>query len=653
MAEPPSPPARQPASVPAAEVPGISTLVGIVTAVVAVAGLYFAKDVLVPITLAILLSFVLTPIVELLRKVWVPRAVAVVLSVLLALGVIFLVGTIIGAQVAGLANDLPRYVATIQSKLASLQEFALGQLSSVMGSLDRVSTAGTDNPVPAPPGAPTQPAPPAAAPSSPLAKVGSILAPILHPLETTAIVLVVTIFVLLQRDDLRDRLIRLAGATDLHRTTTALDDAARRLSKYFLAQLTINACFGCVVAIGLYFIGLPSPILWGIIAALLRFVPYVGTALGAALPIALAAAVDPGWTTALWTAAFFLAADLLTGQVVEPLVYGHSTGLSPVAVIIAAIFWSWLWGPIGLILSMPLTLCLIVLGRHVERLEFLDVLLGDRPALTPPEAFYQRMLAGDPDEALDAAEAILRERPLSTYYDEVALKGMQLAANDAERGVLAPGRLERVRDSALSLIGDLAERPDTDPKPEAANEVATTAPIAETSQAEQALPKTAPPPTPDAPPDAWSAEGAVLCIAGRGPLDEAGSAMLAQLLVKRGIGARLVPHGDVARERVRTLDTAGVVMVCISYLEVSGQPAHLRYLIRRLRVRLPGAPVLVGLWPAEAPVLADKSLQMAFGADHYTSSLHDAVAACVEEANARTKAVDEAQPSSNTRSVPA
>jgi hypothetical protein len=219
--------------------------------------------------------------------------------------------------------------------------------------------------------------------------------------------------------------------------------------------------------------------------------------------------------------------------------------------------------------------------------------------------------------------------------------------------VLAPGRLERVRDSALSLIGDLAERPDTDPKPEAANEVATTAPIAETSQAEQALPKTAPPPTPDAPPDAWSAEGAVLCIAGRGPLDEAGSAMLAQLLVKRGIGARLVPHGDVARERVRTLDTAGVVMVCISYLEVSGQPAHLRYLIRRLRVRLPGAPVLVGLWPAEAPVLADKFLQMAFGADHYTSSLHDAVAACVEEANARTKAVDEAQPSSNTRSVPA
>jgi hypothetical protein len=312
---------------------------------------------------------------------------------------------------------------------------------------------------------------------------------------------------------------------------------------------------------------------------------------------------------------------------------------------VAAIFWSWLWGPIGLILSMPLTLCLIVLGRHVERLEFLDVLLGDRPALTPAEAFYQRMLAGDPEEALDAAEAILRERPLSTYYDEVALKGLQLAANDAQRGVLPSGRLERVRDSALSLIGDLSEHLDTDPKPE--KEGASVAPVAETSQAEQALPDTAAPPTPVTMPDAWRAEGAVLCIAGRGPLDEAGSAMLVQLLVKRGIGARLVPHGDVSRERIRTLDTSGAVMVCISYLEISGQPAHLRYLIRRLRGRLPDAPVLVGLWPAEAPVLADKTLQAAFGANHYTSSLHAAVTACAEEAEARGKAAAKAEAETN------
>jgi hypothetical protein len=297
---------------------------------------------------------------------------------------------------------------------------------------------------------------------------------------------------------------------------------------------------------------------------------------------------------------------------------------------------------------MPLTLCLIVLGRHVERLEYLDILLGDRPALTPAEAFYQRMLAGDPDEALDAAEAILRERPLSTYFDEVALKGLQLAASDAERGVLAPGRLERVRDSALSLIGDLSERPDADPKPEEA-EAASAAPIPATSLAEQALPETVAPPMPTAVPDAWRADGAVLCIAGRSPLDEAGSAMLAQLLIKRGIGARVVQHGEVSRERVRTLDTANAVMACISHLEVNGQQAHLRYLVRRLRVRLPGAPILVGLWPAEAPVLADSSLQAAFGADRYTSSLYEAVIACVQEAEARSKTASAAEPGPSSR----
>lgn len=650
------PRSRPPTSVVAAQVPGIGTLVGIVGAVVAVSGLYFAKDVLVPITLAILLSFVLAPLVDLLRRAWVPRGLAVVISVVLALGVIILVGAIIGAQIAGLAGDLPRYTAAVQVKLVALQDLVLGQFASVTGGLglpqpsDSPPVAGVPPGVPSliPPGVPNVP-PPAAAPvpappSSPLAVVTSILTPILHPLETMAIVLVVTIFVLLQRNDLRDRLIRLAGATDLHRTTTALGDAASRLSRYFLAQLTINGCFGCVVAIGLYFIGVPSPILWGIIAALLRFVPYIGTALGAALPIGIAAAIDPGWGTALWTAAFFLAADLVTGQVVEPLAYGHSTGISPVAVVVAAIFWSWLWGPIGLILSMPLTLCLIVLGRHVKRLEFLDVLLGDRPALTPPEAFYQRMLGGDPDQALDAAEALLKERSLSSYYDEVALKGLQLAANDAERGVLNADLLERLRDTALSLVNDLSERPDTDPRPKAGEDAASSATASAVSATDAPLPQAPPPPTPDAMPDAWRSPGAVLCIAGRGPLDEAGAAMLAQLLVKRGIGARLVPHGDVARDRVKSLDVTGVEMVCIAYLEVSGQPAHLRYLIRRLRARLPKAPILVGLWPAEAPVLVDTALQAAFGADHYTASLHDAVSACVAQAEAHAKEATEVVP---------
>ena len=258
---------------------------------------------------------------------------------------------------------------------------------------------------------------------TPMQLAERIITPIVDPLSTTVIVLIVTIFVLLQREDLRDRLIRLFGSSDLHRTTTAMNDAARRLSRYFLIQLGINATFGLIIGIGLFVIGVPSPLLWGTVGLLLRFVPYIGAPLAAVLPLALAGAVSPHWSMMLWTAGLFAATEAVMGQVVEPLLYGRSTGLSPFSVVVSATFWTWLWGPIGLILSTPLTLCLLVLGRHVERLEFLDVILGDRPALTPVESFYQRMLAGDPDEAHDQAEVLLRDRPLSSYYDEVALKG--------------------------------------------------------------------------------------------------------------------------------------------------------------------------------------------------------------------------------------
>ena len=236
-----------------------------------------------------------------------------------------------------------------------------------------------------------------------------IVTPVVEPLSTTAIVLIVSIFILLQREDLRDRMIRLFGASDLHRTTIAMNDAARRLSRYLLTQLAVNAAFGVIIATGLAFIGIPSPVMWGVLGALLRFVPYIGAPLSAVMPLALAAAVDPGWSMLLWTASLYLVVEPVMGQLVEPLVYGHSTGLSPFAVVLAATFWTWLWGPIGLILSTPLTLCLVVLGRHVARLEFLDVLLGDRPALTPVESFYQRMLAGDPDEVHDHAEVLLKQ----------------------------------------------------------------------------------------------------------------------------------------------------------------------------------------------------------------------------------------------------
>ena len=641
---PDSPPAAAPPRVPPADIPGLQGLLAVVVGVVAVAALYFGREVLVPITLAVLLSFVLAPVVDLLRRLWLGRVPAVLLAVLLALGAILFVGGLIGTQVAGLARDAPSYAATIERKVSAVRAYTVDRFSEAMEGFGR-ELGRPDGPGPAPPAAaPRAPAPPASEEprplpvevrqpdASPLELVERVLSPILHPLATTGIVLIVAIFVLLQREDLRDRVIRLAGATDLHRTTTALDDAARRLSRYFLFQLALNTAFGCIIAAGLFFIGVPSPVLWGIVAALLRFVPYIGAPLAAALPLALAAAVDPGWSMVVWTAALFLVAEPLMGHVVEPMAYGHSTGLTPVSVIVAAIFWGWLWGPVGLILSTPLTLCLVVLGRHVERLEFLDVLFGDRPALTPVESFYQRMLAGDPDEAIDQAELLLKERSLSSYYDEVALKGLQLAAGDASRGVLPPERLEVVKDSVQSLVADLSGHDDADPSPGGSTKETDTP-----SLAEKAVPKTPAPdgdaPAPDAVPPEWRSERAVLCIAGRGPLDEAASAMLAQLLGKHGLGAAVVPHEAVARGKVSGLDVSGVAMVCISYLEISGSPAHLRYLLRRLRQRLPGAPVLVGLWPAEEPVLKNRQIQAMIGADRYVSSLREAVAACLETAH--------------------
>src|SRR5438874_501764 len=618
--------------------PDLVTLAMVALGVVVVAALYLAREVLIPITLAILLSFVLGPVVSLFRRLHLPRVPAVLLAVILALCIIATLGSIIGVQIASLAPDLPRYASTVGQKINAVQGFAVGQLSQIVARVgDRIgsksegqspnaeptarSTEAGQNPIPV---EVHQPNP------GPFEIAQRVLAPVLNPLETSLIVLIVSIFILLQREDLRDRLIRLFGASDLHRTTTALDEAAHRLSRYFLSQLAINTAFGIVIGVGLFLIGVPSPVLWAILGALLRFVPYIGSAIAAILPIALAAGVSPGWMMAVETAALFLAVETLIGQFLEPLIYGHSTGLSPVSVVVAAIFWTWLWGPIGLILSTLPTLCLVILVRHVQRLEFLAVILGARPALTPVENFYQRMLANDPDEALDQAELLLKARSLTAYHDEIALKGLQLAANDAQRGVLNADQLERIKNGMHELVRDLADHDDRDPSPEEETETAEMG-----SQAEREIAKPSPPATAvEQLAPAWRTEAPVLCLAGRGTLDEAATAMLAQLLTKHSLGSRVAPHEAASRECIAALDIEGVAMVCISYLEISGSPAHLRYLVRRLRGRLPtGTPILVGLWRTEDEVLQDHALQSLVGADHYTTSLREAVETCVRVAH--------------------
>ena len=391
----------------------------------------------------------------------------------------------------------------------------------------------------------------------------------------------------------------------------------------------MNASFGFMIGVGLAIIGVPSPVLWGVLGMMLRFVPYVGSYIAALLPTVLAAAVEPGWSMAIWTASLFIVLESILGQAVEPLLYGRSTGLSPAAVIIVAIFWSWLWGPIGLILSTPLTLCLVVLGRHVKRLEFLDILLGDRPALTPVESFYQRMLAGDADEVLEQAEVLLKSRALSSYYDDVALKALQLAATDMRRGTLPTDRVHAIRRAVAELVADLDTHDDADPSP-AVPDLG----VAGAERAERRV-DVVPAPNPaidQAAPLApgWDHECPVLCVAGRGELDEAAALMMAQLIRKHGIGARVLANDAVSRGGIDRFPTDGVAMICISYLEITGKQTHLRYLLRRLRARLPNASILVGLWPADEPLLGDDDLRGMTGADHYVSTLREAVTLCLE-----------------------
>jgi predicted PurR-regulated permease PerM len=616
--------------------------------VIIVATLYFGRDVFVPVALAILLSFVLAPIVRLLQRFRVPRGIAVVSVVLLAFGGIFGLGGLMATQLAQLAGDLPRYQSTMREKVQSLRgttagsstlERAADMLQDLSKELDKPKDAAApvSSSLPRAKSEPVTPIPVEVRQPDPSAldSLRTLLSPLLHPLATTGIIVIFVIFILLEREDLRNRLIRLAGSADLQRTTAAIDDAARRLSRLFLIQLVVNAAFGVVVGLGLWLIGIPSAILWGILAAVLRFVPYIGAFIAAAFPLALAAAVDPGWSMLLWTAALFIVVEPIVGHVIEPMVYGHSTGLSPVAVVVCASFWTALWGPVGLVLATPLTVCLVVLGRHVERLEFLDVMFGDRPALSPPEIFYQRMLAGDPTEAAAKAEEFLKERSLSSYYDEVALKGLQLAQADATRGALNEARLSKIRETILEFVEDLSDVDDVehtqglktrDKEAAAALEAVDEAPAVESMPVltnEDLDPR-------------WQTEEPVLCIAGRTVLDDACARMFAHLLGAHGLAARVEGPATLSTANLFRLQAEGAAVVCLSYLDASS-PSHMRYAVRRLRRKLPNATILLGSWATNQDAATLETLRETAKADLVAGSLREAVSLCLKLGAARSE----------------
>ncbi len=442
---------------------------GIIATGTVLALLYFGRDVLVPITLAILLSFLIAPLVRTWSRLGFGRTFSVLLAVVMLTAGFAAAALVIGAQVVRMAVNLPQYEQTVRAKLDAL-DASVGRFNALSGrragrSLDHralhdtagggtgsggaagaaggTTGGGAIAPVPVEIDDP---------PTNALQVMQRVLASVWVPLETAGIVLVVLIFVLFEHEALRDRFIRIAGGTDIRSTTLALNDAGARLSRFFVSQFAVNLGVGAAIAIGLSVIRVPHALLWAVLAAVLRFVPYVGVWIAALFAALLAAAVDPGWSLAIATVSLFVIVELIAGQLVEPQLYGHTTGLSPLSVVLAAIFWSWLWGPIGLIVSTPLTLCLVVAGRHIKALSLLDILLGDNQALTMPQRFYQRALSADSDEIIAGAKAFLKHDTFANYCDTVLLPALYLARLDLDLGAITAEQQTRVRNALVAVV---------------------------------------------------------------------------------------------------------------------------------------------------------------------------------------------------------
>ena len=428
--------------------------------------LYVGRDVLIPFTLALMLSLLLTPLVRRLRRIGLGQTPSVLVAVLASALLVAAAAGVLGTQVLRMAAGLPQYERTIQQKLRNLDEITVGRLNALTSEASRlVESHPTSAGSPVPSGGeissnvapiPVEVHQPRAAPLQIIAKV---LTAVWAPIESAGIVLVVLVFVLFEHEALRDRFIRVVGGTNLRLTTLALNDAGERLSKFFVSQFAVNLGVGAAVGLGLGILGLPQAALWGALAALLRFVPYVGIWLAALLATVLAIAVVPGWSLAISTLGLFVVIEFIAGQAVEPNLYGHTTGLSPLSVVMAAIFWSALWGPIGLVLSTPLTLCLLVLGRHIRALNFLDLLLGDTQGLTLPQKFYERALTGDNDEILVAARTFLKRNSFAVYCDVVLMPALHLAFLDREAGAISHDQQIKMRDLLVAVVSALSGEP--------------------------------------------------------------------------------------------------------------------------------------------------------------------------------------------------
>ena len=585
--------------------------------------LYVGSDILVPIALSVLLSFVLTPIVSRLER-WrlgrIPSVLAVVALVFVGIAGF---GMVVGNQIGDLADNLPLYQRNLHAKIESLRSATSTADSGVLKQateafrdlrqeLEQATGQNQPAPQPSPQSAPTAAPRPANPPAdrepitvrvqqpdpAPLEVMRDILGPVLAPIATAGMVLVFTIFMLLQREDLRDRLIRLAGSGDLSRTTEAMNDAGERVSRYLLMQVVVNVTYGVPIGVGLWLIGVPNPLLWGLLATVLRFIPFLGPVIAAAFPILLSFAVAPGWTLPLMTIALFVAVELFSNNVVEPWLYGSATGLSSLAIIVAAVFWTALWGPVGLLLATPLTVCLVVLGRHVPQLRFLEVMLGDRQVLPDEAKIYQRLLARDPIEAAEIAEDKLSECSLPELCDRFLLPSLSLAEQDRQRGTLNPEGRQAVTEGMAALMDELVE---PTPAPNSASSSGTDA-------ANRASPA-----------------ARVLCVGARNNLDEAAANLLAQTLRQRGAQADVVSCETVSARNIVAVGTSGASAVVLSYLNPTSLP-HARRMVRRMRLHFgPKVPVLLCLWSVHPAADAPERATAETAADRVATNVTGAV----------------------------
>ncbi|MBC7738758.1 MAG: AI-2E family transporter, partial [Candidatus Saccharibacteria bacterium] len=549
------------------------TLPGVFGVVVAAVVLKLAQAVFLPLAIAMLITFALSPLVSVLRRTGVSLMLSVLMVTALAFAALGVFSFVVFGQLGELAMNLPIFQQNILTKLDGLQSAGAGDgfFKNAMNMVRAINSE-IGAALPAGGAVPAKPLPVEVVENvSAVGLLQNLVMPVISPVATSGLVIVLVIFMLLERESLRERFIRLIGSSDLHRTTQMLGEAGTRVASYLLTQLLVNTIYAVPIGLGLWLIGVPNPLLWGVLTLILRFVPYIGSILAAAFPLFLAFAVSPDWTAVIWTAALFIAVETVTSNAIEPWLYGSRTGLSSLAIIIAALFWTYIWGPPGLVLATPLTVCLVVLGRHIPQFAFFDIMLGDEPALAPHQQLYQRLLVGNRVEAVFNAEESLADQGLGEFYQSIALPALIMAQDDRDRGVLTPEQEARFAETAGHLVEEMSD-------------------LLEDEREEAQAGKTA-----DAP--------SVTCIGGRRQIDDITAIMLSQLLELDGATSTALSFADLAPSRFAETEAAlhGCVILC--FLDDTPSRASLLH-IRRIKRLAPQTRVGVVIWALAPEVTA-------------------------------------------------